>query len=464
MPRKPKELSLDDKREMLVMYDTGGLRNMCENSAARILDVSKRTMKMVLAERQTIEASVAENDPLRVSQTNYRLRDTLITDMNNIMFQCFTEMIHLNLPIDDNILLDRARRVALQMDIPDFVPDMAWIECWKETRRIPAEHTYSRTRESVIAEYGKLHKDLVEYALSNYRADDVYGLVEIGLHYVTSTPAKPGAPPYSEPDYNVQTISGVYICNITGTDKRAPLVFDKSHSFNGVSPLPDSNHINFNMLKADDYKSYIRRLDKSMAPRKILLVLDNYSEHPRIQLKNIELRLLPRGTIHPLGVRIASNVRRTDGDGYGTTPLPPSAGDVSESSWEAIESVYKQLFSHAWETITPAIIRDCFRTLRFLNAEAESGTDAGAALSANEQRQTVIAHTSSAVQTFMYGQYTPSCPYNSGTDIPLQMDATNNYGNNEPLIPISVLNMDRNNPFDYGHTHISGTRGHNDSR
>lgn len=423
MSRKLNDLSIFDQQEMLICYDNGELKNLCETRAARILNVTPKTMRTVLGNRDSIQKYFDGNDFLRI--TNNRRKD-LLDDLNNILFQCFVEISNLDLPLDDDILLNRAQSITSNLEIPNFVPDMLWIKCWKKSRKIPDESTYKRTVDSIVSEKRKWLESLIEYALTAYRPDDIYTLIETGVHYVEKRADLTFIPTYTPEKYHVQTISAVYMCNITGTVKRTPLVMENVHDFSGINPMPDNYHINFHMLKSKDFKLYIKQLDREIAPRRILIILDGHSEYTRIQLKHVEVRSMSKGTIHPLGQKIM-DVSKTYVFQNVTPQMIASAENV-RNHWETVASIYKQSFLYAWDFVTPMTIRNCFRTFHFLSTDAENESDVRFDSSSNDlsvvknqQRQTVITH-SSCVQN----------PQNENdrNDKPLNLCKSNHNSNN----------------------------------
>jgi len=387
------DMPLDVQRDLLIRYDTGGMKNLRESKMARILNITPRLLKQLLENREAIESQLDENDFVRRFRRD-GTQKALLEETNGVLFQCFVKMTDMNLPMDDTILLVQAQRIAAQLGVRDYVPDVTWLRCWKESRRIPDERLYKRSADTIVAECCRSMNQLVSHARLNYAPEDVYCLVEMGVHFVVPAgvvAANGGGPPNAEPDRDVRTLCALFVCNVSGTDKRSPLLIEKFHQFSGTNPTPDAFNINFHMLRTNEYRTFIRRLDRDVGPRKILLVLDNFSKYPAMKLKNIEIKLLPKGFVHPLGMKLLSYSGAHER--YRQIVLQEQPPDVDDDdTWHTVGSVFVQAFLYGWRMVSPTNIRNCCRTLYFLTTDFEEENSENP--ENQQQRPSVITHTS----------------------------------------------------------------------
>lgn len=377
-----KQLSIQELRELLVCYDGGNLEYISKHRAAQVLNISRRTLKMLLDNRTVIEegrrdANVRGNDSSREThhQTKRQKKNRygLIDDVEIGLFGCYQETINSNLPADNEFLLDKAKSIAAQLGVQNFVPTVTWLMHWKYKNNIPLEHVSAVPRTDFnVSAAKKCLNDLLKYALANYRADDVYGLVETGLYYHQDD---------SNADFDcsgcdklVQRVSVIFICNITGTDKKQPLVIDKRPGVQGTARPFSGDATNSNALMTSYYTSSLLQWDREIGPRKILLVLDNRSVHPTLHLRNIDIKYLPKPFPHPLGqniVRIAKTYEQ-----YRSAVPPPfvnaAYGPTVQYSWEHTTSEYLNMLSVSWAEISPELIQHCFRIIGFTTTDLES--------------------------------------------------------------------------------------------
>lgn len=364
-----KPLSIQQLKELLVCYDGGNLEYISKHRAAQILNVSRRTLKTLLDNRTAIEGADARaNDSSRETKRQRKNRNDLVDDVEMGLYGCYLETINLNLPADNEFLLDKAKSIAARFGVRNFIPTITWLMHWKYKNNIPLEHVSGVPRTDVNVSAAKKWLDsLLKYTLANYRADDVYSLVETGLYHPDDDSDGDGR------EKLVQRVSVIFICNITGTDKKQPLVIDKQRP--GVPGTARTTHAgDANALMTSYYTSSLLKWDREIGPRKILLVLDNRSVHPKLRLQNIDVKYLPKQFPHPLGqniVRIAKTYEQ-----YRNAGPPPIVntvyGPTVQNSWEHTTSEYLNVLSVAWGEVSPELIQNCFRIIGFITTDLEN--------------------------------------------------------------------------------------------
>lgn len=338
MPKKEAELSIQEQKELLMCYDIGNLKYISDRRSAKILKISLKTLRNLLKNRKAIEFH-QDIIPHKIyscgicQKTNgHELLKYNYVDKG--WFQCYQQSPNLNLPMNNDILLNNTKDIDAQ--------DL---------------------------------RNLLNYALSNYNINDIYSLVETGLY---SNKYLDNGSPSNGCEKLIHRLGILFICNITGIDKKQPLVIDNnSHTFYDVNKFPEHYHININPLMTRYYAMSLLNWDREIESRKILLILDNRSIHTTLQLENIEIKYLPKHFIHPLGqniLRIAKIYEQ-----YQNT-IPPLIVDTANMSTiktlsDNTISEYVNMFHEVWNKISTVLIQNCFQMIGFIKTEVENKTN-----------------------------------------------------------------------------------------
>lgn len=334
MSQKEMELSIQEQKELLICYDGGNLQHISDRRAAKILKISLRTLRMLLKNREAIEGNLEINthsiDSCGICQTKNR-HELLLNDdyVKKGLFQCSQQMPNFNLSVNNDFLLDK---------------DIASQDL----------------------------KDLINYALNNnFKMNDIYSLVEIGLYYHDDLNKSFHFDGFSSDrcEKHIQILSVIFICNILGIDKKRPLVIDNNSHNSQCEGYPTS----FNALKTNYYTTSILNWDREIGQRKILLILDNRSVHPTLQLQNIDIKYLPKHFIHPLGQNIIHNAKTHE---HYRNTMPPPIVDAANipttyTSWNNTALEYVNMLNDTWKGISAALIQNCFRMIGFINTKVE---------------------------------------------------------------------------------------------
>ncbi|XP_050063138.1 tigger transposable element-derived protein 6-like [Aphis gossypii] len=181
----------------------------------------------------------------------------------------------------------------------------------------------------------------------------------------------------------MQTLTILLVCNMTGTDKRRPLIIGKSKNprcFRAVKTLPVDYYANSNAwMTSQIFTEFLRKWDKEIKkPRRILLILDNCTAHPNLQnLENIDLKFLPPNTtslIQPLDQGIIKTMktyyrkamRNFIVETIDVCLIPASQIARKITVLEAIHMVV-----NAWDMVTYKCIINCFRKAGFSQIESD---------------------------------------------------------------------------------------------
>lgn len=341
MSRKEAELSIQEQKELLVCYDNGNLKYISDHRSAKILKISLKKLRMLLKNRKAIESHqdiiLQKIDSCCICKKKNGHKLLKYTYVDKGLFQCYQQSPNFNLPVNNDIFLNKTKDLAAQ--------DL---------------------------------RNLLNYALSNYNINDIYSLVETGLYYLddSNKHLDIGSPSNGCEKY-IHRLSILFMCNITGIDKKQPLVIHNNiNTFHDVNKFPEDYHTNINPLMTRYYAMSMLNWDREIGSRKILLVLDNRSIHPTLQLENIEIKYLPKHFIHPLGqnilhiAKIYEQFRNT---------IPPPIVDTAnmstnKTSMDNTTLEYVNMFHEVWNKISMVLIQNCFQTIGFIKTVVENKT------------------------------------------------------------------------------------------
>lgn len=342
-PRKLRDLSMRERKELLVCYDGGKLERISQPRAAAILNVTYATLKRLLNGRRAIEAhretTSASRRARRTAAENLRFMD-----VEKGLLRWFRDAQAHRLPVNEAVLLAKAGELAARLGVADFTANLTWIVHWK--------YKYNVTDKEVgrVAHCGARNRGWAPpEGMCRYDADDVYSLVETGFFYL------------SRGSGLVHRLSVVLACNVTGTDRLKPLVVtnDRDPWFSRhVQPLLDAG--DGGRWTTGDLASFVERWDRAVWPRRVLVVLDRcLALPPGVRPRNVEVARFPAAADHhhhphhPLGSHVIRNAAAYEF--YARQTLPP-AGHVT-----VLDFVH--LLSDVWANVPPPLVRNCFRAL-----------------------------------------------------------------------------------------------------
>lgn len=394
MPNERNELlSIRAKKELLFCYDVAKLSSLSQHRAASILNISVVTLRKILKNRKEIEEQQIVNNVkkncfsfyLRKKQEN----DKLLINMEMGMVRWFEHASSLNVRVSKTILLDKARNLAAILGVDNFAPDNKWIQQWKHkyniaNKKIQLISDQNKSTNFLSTNNGliKSVKDFFENVMSNYDANNVYSLFEIGLYYrdlPNSNCEFKGPLDNKECQKCIHRLSIIFASNISGTDKMYPSIIDNIHIpryFQDVKMLSKHFKASYNTWMTSCYASILRRWDEELLGRKILVIIDNIMVDLQIELQNIEIKYLPSSivSVHPLRQNIMriekiyeyylKQTKSTTVKAVNTETLVTSSIEISVS--DSIHIIF-----NVWENMSPALIRNCFRKVGFIKTKTE---------------------------------------------------------------------------------------------
>lgn len=377
MSTKRKDLTIKEKKDILVCFDK--LDKCSQREAALALKIPQPTLNKILKNRKEIIEHEEQNLPL----SRKRKRNGQNVDVEESLLRWFQQARNLNVPVSNSILQEKSINLALQLGVDNFSPTIGWLTRWKNRNNIVFKKTCEEKKDADFEAAENYLNNFI--ASSNYAPNDIYNADETGLYYRALT--------NSTFDFKGNTVNGckkqmqrltiLLVCNMTGTDKRRPLIIGKSKNprcFRAVKTLPVDYYANSNAwMTSQIFTEFLRKWDKEIKkPRRILLILDNCTAHPNLQnLENIDLKFLPPNTtslIQPLDQGIIKTMktyyrkamRNFIVETIDVCLIPASQIARKITVLEAIHMVV-----NAWDMVTSKCIINCFRKAGFSQIESD---------------------------------------------------------------------------------------------
>lgn len=296
------------------------------------------------------------------------------------VFTWFSAARGRKIPISGVLVQEIAKKVANNLNLPDFKASNGWLEAFRKRHFI--------SFRALSGESAELDKEIVEnwrlvlnYITMGYAPCDVWNLDETGLFWrglpnrsllLNSEKAHGGK-------QSKERVTICFLCSSTG-EKYKPLLIGKSANPRAFCGLQPKDVIWKNNSKAwmnsTIFAAYLADFNSKLVQqkRKVLLFLDNAPCHPKIELSNIKFIFFPANTTsgtQPLDAGIIKNFKLK----YRTKLINHM---LIKTTQEGVEFMLKQInIGHAvkwieesWKEINESVIKNCFEHVGFYqNAE-----------------------------------------------------------------------------------------------
>ncbi|BFZ15182.1 hypothetical protein BsWGS_18221 [Bradybaena similaris] len=238
-----------------------------------------------------------ENGDRKVS----KVRKSTYEEVNSIVWDWFCNTRARNIPVTGKMIQEQAVLVATERGFDDFSGSNGWLDRWRTRHNVRFGSLCGESGDvsaDVVADWTKRLPDLC----AGYELKDIFNADETGLFFR----AFPNKSMLSKGDVghgikiNKNRVTALVAVSATG-EKLKPLIIGRSarpHSFRGctVGELGiDYFHNKKAWMTRDIFTVWANKLNNKMRlqGRKILLLLDNCTAHPPLQLSNIKLLMLP---------------------------------------------------------------------------------------------------------------------------------------------------------------------------
>ena len=179
-----------------------------------------------------------------------------------------------------------------------------------------------------------------------------------------------------------QRVTILPCANMTGTEKKRLLVIGKSENPRAFRGRKDKLKVQWKANKnawmtSEFFTEWLVQWNRklSIKKRKIALVLDNATCHPKLELSNIELVFLPANTTshtQPLDQGIIANLKCKYRHEYALGHLIPALNAGKNPAYTIFDAL--EVLRKSWDQATPRTIARCFRKAGFKHPDIQEPT------------------------------------------------------------------------------------------
>lgn len=368
-------LSLEVKLEVIKMHDQQNMssRAIVEKLGIRGLRCGKtQVLSIIKRKREWIE-DFESNTPL---DRKKKSRKTGKEELNDLLYLWFKDSTSRMFPVSGPLLQQKALEIAKQLNLHEFKASNGWLESFCKRHNIVYGKMNGESGgvdSNTVDEW----KKKVPEICAGYELRDIYNMDETGLFYkalVDSTLHLKGED-CSGGKRSKERVTVMLCANALG-EKEKPLVIGKAmkpRCFGRLErkDLPVDYHANKKAwMTSNIFKLWMKRLDQKMGRqrRNIILLLDNATCHPRVQLKNVKLVFLPpnttsitqpmdQGIIQALKLKfrkrqLRSILNKLEANKAITGPELMKSTDI-------LQAIY--LVNQSWKEVDASTIEKCFK-------------------------------------------------------------------------------------------------------
>ncbi|KAL4132599.1 hypothetical protein QTP88_009723 [Uroleucon formosanum] len=233
-----------------------------------------------------------------------RVKTSSFEQIDQKLYEWFVSVRSKNLPISGPIIQTEAMKLAEKMNVKDFKASNGWLEKFKKRHDIVWKQVSGEANDvnqETVVEW----KQKISRLIAGYEAKDVYNADETGLFFR-------GIPTKSLVQKSESCSGGekakdrltVLMCGSMAGEIRKPLVIGKSKKprcFKNmdISSLPVIWKFNkIAWMTTEIMEQWLRYFNADMRSqnRNVLIFLDNAACHPKIELSNTKILMLPPNT------------------------------------------------------------------------------------------------------------------------------------------------------------------------
>lgn len=122
-----KSLSLRDKVDILRDIETG----KSHLAVAKEVGVSRQCISQIWAKKTEILSKFGKENP-----TTKKVRPLKFQQIDSALLKWFTVQRNKNIPISGPMLQEKAKKIALELSVPEFQASDGWLDKWKKRHQI----------------------------------------------------------------------------------------------------------------------------------------------------------------------------------------------------------------------------------------------------------------------------------------------------------------------------------------
>lgn len=375
--RKCNVLPLKRKIDLIEQVESGKKQKI----AAEDFGISANTVSVIMKNkdryREQFYSGQSNVDMKRARQAQHG-------DVETELLKWFCAMRGNNVPLSGPIMKTKATAIARNLGKMDWECNDGWLSRFKTRHNIVFKNVCGESESVDTANLDQWTESVLRKKIRQYRPCDVFNADETGLFWrmlPDKTMAFRGQACHGTKT-SKDRITVLTCANMDGSCKWPLFVIGKfkvPRCFKGLKKIPVRYEANTKAwMTAATFTSWLEEFDKKMhmSGRKVLLVVDNCTAHPKVDsLKATELLFLPPNTTsksQPCDMGIINNIKCH----YRTALLKKlidhvDAGNSFDSFKPTLLDAVK-ILKQSWERVEPATIQNCFKRAGFTSSTNEN--------------------------------------------------------------------------------------------
>lgn len=225
-------------------------------------------------------------------------------EINELCWKWFQDATKRRMCVTGPLLQEQARKFSSQLKNDSFKASNGWLESFRKRHNI-SFGLMSGERGDVNTDTVKDWREKLKLICKGYEPQNIFNMDETGLFFRETTRktlfVKGDDCAGGKKSKDRITVA---LCASMCGEKVKPLLITKSRNprcFKKIKPetLPVSYYFNKkSWMNSGIMEAWLKGLDRKMGRqnRRILLFMDNAPSHPKIELRNIELKFFPANT------------------------------------------------------------------------------------------------------------------------------------------------------------------------
>lgn len=326
------------------------------------VEISRRTIGDLLCQKDKW-LEIDENDSRKIIKT------PKYPSLDSSLYVWFCQMRHKNGILNQNILVNKAKKFGAQLNIIDFKFSNGWFENFKKRNKIKS---YKLSGTAASTDLSNIKECLFKISseISEFKPSDIFNMDETALFYdfigdkTLSIQACTRGTKNSK-----QRITIALTCNANGTEKLPILVIGTAGNPRAFKNFSKQNYCQYYWnrkawMTGEIFKNWLFQLDEQFKKqaRKIVLLLDNAPGHVDINESLTNIRLIffdPNLTTHiqPLDQGIIQNFKVH----YKNFLMDFIIDCIENNETKKCDLSMVIIWSYnAWQRVTPLTITNCW--------------------------------------------------------------------------------------------------------
>ena len=290
--------------QKISIIEKSGLPGFDRKKIAEKYGVSKPTIASILKNKKSL---LDHFDKQMSSPANKKktMRKGKLHEVEQGVHNWIMERFEQGIPVSGEMMKQKAAEISINLGETSHNFSNGWMEKFKQRFNLDYKKFCGEKKSADYENAEKWLKQQLPEILSNFDPNDIYNCDETGL-YFRGLPDRgfvPGSKKASGGKIPKERLTILFTCNMSGNHKLKPLIIGKSMRPRGFPRNIDSLPVKYASngkawMTSQIFLKFLNEWDRKLrlSNRKIALLLDNATCHPKTTLTNIQLQFLPPNT------------------------------------------------------------------------------------------------------------------------------------------------------------------------